>query len=138
MQDAVQIVVEALIYAGFTDVHPNGSADQTISKSAMSSVRYVWVQELPGGTTPHIRYSDRPTIEVITYSNLGVAEATLIGRQVQKALQDCQGQVLPSGGIHRVITVVRPHREDLAGLQPGVGRSSAQYDLILSSVEKWV
>jgi len=141
MMDPVAIVVDALRLAGL-DAHPtvaetNGPVTPVIPKEALSSSGFVWVEESLAGTTPHIRYLDRPQLDVIVYSNQGVARATLIARQAQTALADAIGVPLPSGGIHRVITLIRPHREDLQGLPPGVGRAAALYDLILSSAVKW-
>lgn len=141
MQDSVAVVVDALVLGGL-NAHPTvaettGPVTPVIPKSALSSAGFIWVEDSLGGTTPHIRYSDRPQVDVIVYSNLGVAEATRIARQAQMALSDAIGVPLPSGGIHRVITVIRPHREDISGLPPGVGRASALYDLVLSSTVKW-
>jgi len=140
MLDAVAVVVDALVRSGF-DAHPT-TAEMTagnpvIPKEALSSPGYVWVEESLAGTTPHIAYSDRPQVEVIVYSNLGAAKATLIARQAQTALADAIGVPLPSGGIHGVYTLIRPHREDLQGLPPGVGRAIALYDLLLSNTAKW-
>jgi hypothetical protein len=139
LMDPVKLTVEALQLAGHTDVHPDpaSSVEETnISVLALSSAEYIWVQE-EQGTTPHIRYSDRPSVRVVVYTNLGMFRATEVGREVQKHLQDAQGVKLSSGGIHRVITEIRPAREDIPGLPAGVGRSSALYTLILSSEEKW-
>lgn len=135
--DPVQVAVQALAAKGW-DVHPTDEAEAAnISKSALSSPGYVWVEELPSGQTPHIRYSDRPSIQVVVYSNVGINEATRLGRKVSTDLLDSIGVPFPAGGIHRVLTLIRPSRQDLPGLPPGVGRSVAQYDLVLSTEEKW-
>lgn len=134
MLDPVEVVVQALVAKGY-DVHGT-FAEAGIDKSALSTPGYVWVEEMIG-TTPHIRYSDRPTVQVVVYSNLGYAESSRISRRIQKDLEASRGTVFTSGGIHRVITLIRPHREDLQGLPPGVGRSVAQYELILTTTEKW-
>lgn len=135
--DAVQVVVDALKSKGW-DAHPeNESEAANISKGALSSAAYVWVEEMPSGSTPHIRYSDRPTVQVVVYSNVGILEATRLGRKVSTDLLSCVGVPFPSGGIHRVLTLIRPGRQDLPGLPPGVGRAVAQYELVLSTEEKW-
>jgi len=136
MMDPVALTVQALLDKGY-DVHPVDALEaENIDKRAVSSPGYIWVEELVG-STPHIRYSDRPTVQVVVYSNAGKPEATRLAREVQKALQDSQGKKYAEGGIHRVITLIRPYRLDLVGLPPGVGRAVAQYELILSTLEKW-
>lgn len=134
MLDPVEVVVQGLVSKGY-DVHSTFTQDN-IDKNALSTPGYVWVEEMIG-TTPHIRYSDRPTVQIVVYSNLGHGEASRLSRRIQKDLQDLQGVKFSSGGIHRVITLIRPHREDLQGIPPGVGRSVAQYELILSTQQKW-
>jgi len=140
MLDAVAVVVDALVKAGF-DAHPTAAemseGNPVIPKEALSSPGFIWVEESLAGTTTHILYSDRPQVETIVYSNLGAAQATLLARQAQTALADAIGVPLPSGGIHGVYTLIRPHREDLQGLPLGVGRSTALYDLLLSNTAKW-
>lgn len=134
--DPVQVAVDALKAKGW-DVHPeNESEAANVSKSALSSPAYVWVEEVVG-TTPHIRYSDRPTVQIIVYSNVGILEATRLARKISTDLLASVGTPFPSGGIHRVITLIRPARQDLVGLPPGVGRTVAQYELVLSTEEKW-
>lgn len=136
MMDPVALTVQALLAEGY-DVHPVDALEaENIEKRAVSSPGYIWVEETVGNT-PHIRYSDRPTVQVVVYSNAGKPEATRLAREVQKALQDSQGKKYTEGGIHRVITLIRPSRQDLIGLPPGVGRAVAQYELILSTQEKW-
>ncbi len=135
--DPVQVAVDALKAKGW-DVHPeNESEAANLSKSALSSAAYVWVEEMPSGTTPHIRYSDRPTIQVVVYSNVGILEATRLARKVSTDLMDSVGAKFQSGGLHRVITLIRPSRQDLPGLPPGVGRAVAQFELVLSSLASW-
>lgn len=135
--DPVQVAVDALKALGW-DVHPETESEAAnISKSAISSPAYVWIEEMPSGTTPHIRYSDRPTIQVVVYSNGGIREATRLARKVSTDLLASVGIAFPSGGLHRVLTIIRPGRQDLPGLPPGVGRAVAQYDLVLSTEEKW-
>lgn len=135
--DPVSVTVQALKAKGW-DVHPENEAEAAnISKSALSSAAYVWVEEMPSGTTPHIRYSDRPTVQVIVYSNVGIIEAMRLGRKVSTDLLASAGVKFAAGGIHRVITLIRPSRQDLPGLPPGVGRAVAQYELVLSTEEKW-
>lgn len=135
--DPVEVTVQALKAKGW-DAHPDGESEAAnIDKSALSSPAYVWVEEMPSGQTPHIRYSDRPTVQVVVYSNVGILEATRLGRKVSTDLLGSVGIPFSSGGIHRVITLIRPSRQDLPGLPPGVGRAVAQYELVLSTEEKW-
>jgi hypothetical protein len=135
--DPVKVTVDLLKSLGW-DAHPDGEAEAAnISKNAIASPGYVWVEEMPSGTTPHIRYSDRPTIQVVVYSNAGIFEATRLARKVSTDLLDSVGVPGVAGGIHRVLTLIRPGRQDLPGLPPGVGRAVAQYELVLSTVEKW-
>lgn len=129
--DPVQLVTEVLTAAGHTEVHSD-----RIEARALSSTEYIFVQEQTG-RTPHIRYSDRPSINLVLYSNEGFNAARRRLYTVVEELQAAQGKPFPSGGIHRVITVLRPSRGDVAGLPQGVGRTTAQLDLILSSREKW-
>jgi hypothetical protein len=134
--DPVAVTVQALTAKGY-NVHPTTEAESAnIDRSALTSANYVWVEEVQG-STPHIRYSDRPTVQVIVYSNLGIMEATRLARKISKDLQDSQGVKFAAGGIHRVLTLIRPARQDLVNLPPGVGRAVAQYELILSTFEKW-
>lgn len=133
--DPAALVVEALTAAGHASVH-SANAERGFGKEALSSPEYVWVEEQLG-TTPFVRYSDRPTIEIVVYSNLGVAEATRRAREILTDLQNAQGNPLPSGGIHRVITVIRPYRQDLPGVPADVGRAILQVDLILSTKGHW-
>lgn len=132
MIDPVAVVVEALTAAGHTDVHPTEQIER-ISSEALSADEYIWVEE-EVGTTPHIRYADRPAVSVVVYST---DNARARSQVIQRDLQNAQGTAFASGGIHRVITVIRPYRQDIAGLPPGVARVSATYELILSSLEKW-
>lgn len=134
--DAVTVTVQALKAKGW-NVHPENDAEaENISKDALSSLDYVWVEEVTG-TTPHIRYSDRPTVQVVVYSNTGKLSVARLARQISTDLMDSQGVPFTSGGIHRVVTLIRPARQDIVGLPPGVGRAVAQYELILSTEQKW-
>jgi hypothetical protein len=142
LMDPVALVVEALTAAGHTRVHPDPTDQyETLGAEALGPPdddtelwEYIWVQEVTGDT-PHIRYSDRPAVQVILYSN---DDGPRRARQVQVDLMNAQGVRFPSGGIHRVITAIRPYRQDISGLPPGVVRVSATYELVLSSYEKWV
>jgi hypothetical protein len=129
--DPVVLTVEVLKAAGHADVNSD-----RIEARALSSQEYIFVQEQTG-RIPHIKYSDRPSISLILYSNEGFNAARQRMYTVLEELQAAQGQAFESGGIHRVITVLRPGRSDVAGLPQGVGRVSAQADLILSNREKW-
>ena len=129
--DPVKLVVEILTSLGHTEVHSD-----RITARSLSSPEYIFVQEQTG-IMPHIRYSDRPTIQILVYSNLGFDESRRLSYKIVQELQDSQGKTFASGGIHRVIPLVRPSRLDVAGLPNNVGRTSTQLDLILSSLEKW-
>lgn len=129
--DPVDLVKEVLTAAGFDDVN----SDQFESR-ALSSEEYIFVEELPG-ITPHIDLSYRPTIQIVAYSTGGFRASRGIAYRVQSALRAARGTSFTNGGFHRVITRVSPYRQSLAGMPYGVGRTVAQYDLILATLEKW-
>lgn len=129
--DPIQLLSEILTTNGHQEVHSG-----FLEARAMSVPEYIFLKEAPG-LTPHIRYSDRPSIDILVYSNQGFDESRRRAYQVVDEIQAAQGKPYSSGGIHRVITVLRPGRFDVAGLPSGVGRTSAQVDLILSNREKW-
>lgn len=129
--EVIPLIREVLFEAGF-DVETG----DVIDKRALSAPGYVFVEEFPG-TTPHIDLAYRPTIQTVVYSSLGVSEAVRISHLIQSELREARTKSYTAGGIHRVITTISPHRQDLPGLPPGVGRAIAQYDLILSTKEKW-
>lgn len=136
MQDAVRLAVEALTAAGL-NAHPTIAEEYAgLPREALSSPEYLWVEEIPG-TTPHIRYSDRPSVQLIAYSSAGPRASVQALQRAAKALQDSQGVPLPSGGVHRVLTVLRPHYQPLQGLPVGVGRAVAQFEFILSTHDHW-
>jgi hypothetical protein len=129
--DSVTLVKEVLVAYGY-DVEPGDD----IAKRALSSQGYVFVSEL-NGTTPHIEVSYRPSIQIVVYSTLGKRAAVMLSSRIQSDLRSARGTVYPSGGIHRVITRISPYRQDLPGIPSGVGRAVAQYELVLSTIEKW-
>ena len=129
--DPVELTVEVLKSKGHQDVNSD-----KLEARALSSPEYILVSEATG-SVPHIRYADRPSIQILVYSNLGFAESRKKSYQILNELQDAQGQVFENGGIHRVITVIRPSRQDVNGLPFGVGRTLTQVDYILSNLEKW-
>jgi hypothetical protein len=131
------VLVEILFAAGF-DVHPQGPTEMYagLPRDVLSSPGYIWIEEITG-TTPHIRYSDRPSVQLVSYSSDGPFQSTQILLDAQQALLVAQGQPYPSGGIHRLLSLVRPYYQPLQGLPVGVGRSVAQYEFIMSSREKW-
>jgi hypothetical protein len=132
--DPIAIVRDILLDAGHDNVHPDPS-DQTerISPEALSSEEYIWVEE-DQGTTPHGLYADRPVVRVIVYSTDNVR---LRAQQIQLDLVRAHGKKFPSGGIHRILTLIKPYRQDIAGPSPGVIRFSALYELVVSTQEKW-
>jgi hypothetical protein len=129
--DPVLLVKEILTGLDY-DVEQNERFDNR----ALSADGYVWVQELTG-FTPHIRYSDRPGMQVIVYSQAGDAAARKISYKILDDLSKAQGLSFLNGGIHRIITTIRPSIINLSGQPSGVGRCSMQFDLILSSTAKW-
>lgn len=135
--DAVSVVTECFRAAGWDNVHPDVT-DQTeqISSEALAGEDYIWVEE-EQGITPHVLYADRPVVRVILYAE---SEALSKGRQLQQVLAQAvvNGTRFPSGGIHRVFTLIRPYRQDITGIPPGVVRVSALYELVISTQEKWV
>lgn len=134
--DSVAVVRDVLQTAGWVNVHPDGTEDtERISAEALSGDDYVWLEE-EQGTTPHILYSDRPTIRVILYAGTAAqAKARQIQHDIARACVG--GTSFSSGGIHRILTLIRPYRQDIVGIPPGVVRISALYELVLSTQEKW-
>lgn len=131
-----KLVKQVLNAAGFTDVN-YGKFDAR----ALSEPAYVFLEQLPG-TTPHIRYANRPTMQIVCYvadadDVTGKDGSLRLAYNIQAALLEAVGTAFSEGGIHRVITRLDPHRVDLPGLPYGVGRTVAQYDLILASQQKW-
>jgi len=130
------LIKSVLNAAGFNDVNYD-----KFESRALSSELYVFLEQLPG-STPHIRYANRPTIQIVVYSadqdDITAKDNSLSASySIQSALEDARGTPFPEGGIHRVITRVDPNRQDIAGLPYGCGRTVAQYDFILSNKEKW-
>lgn len=132
--DPVALVVEILTQAGWSNVHPDVT-DQTerISSEALYGDDYIWVEE-DIGTTPHAVYADRPAIRVILYS---AEDGRNKARRIQNDLTKAYGTKYTNGGIHRLFTLVRPYRQDITGIPPGVVRITALYELIVSTTEKW-
>lgn len=136
--DPIKLLTEILGSYGHTNVH-SGQIDAT----ALSSPEYVFVQEI-GGNTPHIDRSDRPTIEIVVYAldQTGNSDGFALSRsksyKIQSDLRDAWGKPFTNGGIHRVITRLRPQRQDIPGIPYGVGRTVAQYDFVFTNSEKWV
>lgn len=130
------LIKQVLNAAGFSDVNYG-----TFESRSLSTDKYVFLEDL-AGTTPHIAYANRPTMQIVSYA-MDADDVTAKDRSlryafdIQNALASAIGTVFSDGGIHRVITRVSPYRQDLAGLPYGVGRSVAQYDFILSNTEKW-
>lgn len=129
--DPIVLLTEVLNEAGFPDVNSD-----KMDPRALSADEYIFLEEQTG-TTPHIDLSYRPTIQVVVYTKNGFAASRAISYRIQSALKAARQNSYSNGGIHRVITRLAPYRQDVAGLPYGVGRTVAQYDLILSTREKW-
>lgn len=131
-----ELIKQVLNAAGFNDVNYD-----KFEVRALSADLYVFLEQLPG-TTPHITYANRPSIQVVVYATdaddyTGKNKSLRASYDIQAALEAARGTVFPEGGIHRVITRVDPYRQDIAGIPYGCGRTVAQYDFILSNKEKW-
>lgn len=129
--DPIILLTEVLHDAGFPDVNSD-----RMEARALSADEYIFLEE-QSGTTPHIDLSYRPTVQIVVYSKNGYAASRAISHRIQSALKAARDNSYSNGGIHRVITRMAPYRQDVSGLPYGVGRSVAQYDLILSTREKW-
>lgn len=130
------LIQQVLNAAGFPDVNYD-----RLDARALSAAQYVFLEQLPG-STPHIKYANRPSIQIVSYC-YDEDEVTAVNKSlrtsydIQAALEAARSTPFPLGGIHRVITRVDPYRQDIAGLPYGCGRTIAQYDFILSNTEKW-
>lgn len=130
LQDPVDLVHEILTSLGY-----DANKDRTESR-ALSEPGYVFIEEVIG-TIPHIRYSDRPGIQVVTYSVNGFSASRRLAYDILRDLQANQGVKYSTGGIHRIITTLRPYRQDINGLPSGTGRTVTQFDLILATQDHW-
>lgn len=124
-----------LVHEILTDLGYDANKDVTESR-ALSAPGYVFIEERPG-TITHLRYSDRPTIQIVVYSVNGFSASRRIAYDILRDLQSKQGVQYSQGGIHRVITQIRPYRQDINGLPSGTGRTVFQVDLILSTQGHW-
>jgi hypothetical protein len=137
--DPITLLTQILLSYGHTDVN-SGVIE---SRALAPDPEYIFLREV-GGNTPHIDRVDRPTVEIVIYTKdpsptgNGYTIARAAGYRVQSELRDAWGKPFTNGGIHRVITRLRPYRQDIPGLPFGVGRTVAQYDFIFSNSEKWV
>jgi hypothetical protein len=137
--DPILLLTEILQSYGHTDVN----SDQIESRALAPNPEYIFLQ-LVGGVTPHVDRVDRPTVEIVIYTKdpspngNGFATARAAGTRVQSELRDAWGKPFTNGGIHKVITRLRPYRQDIPGLPYGVGRTVAQYDFVFANSEKWV
>lgn len=135
--DPIALLTEVLESYGHTNVN-SGRIDST----ALASPEYVFLEEV-GGSTPHIDRSDRPTVQIVVYAmdetgGDGYELSRAKSYQIQSDLRDAWGKPFSNGGIHRVITRLRPQRQDIPGIPYGVGRTVAQYDFVFTNSEKWV
>lgn len=130
--DPIVLLTEILTEAGHTNVHSD-----RIGADALASPEYIFLEEI-GGQINHIGRSDRSTIQIVVYSNLGFADSRAKQYIIANQLRLAWGVPYTNGGIHRVINRLRPTRQDIPGLPYDVGRSVAQYDFIFTNSEKWV
>lgn len=130
MIDPVALVIEILTKAGHTEVH------EEITSKALSSPEYIVVQELTG-TSPHIRYSDKPTIQIVVFCNEGPTQARSRSYTVVNDLALAHAKDFDNGGIHHIDLVLRPSRQDVANQPHNVVRIMFQVEIGLSSLEKW-
>lgn len=130
LQDPVDLVHEIL-----TDLGYDANKDRFESR-ALSAPGYVFIEEVTG-SIPHIAYSDRPGIKIVVYSVDGFSASRRLCYDILRDLQSKQGVKYSTGGIHRVITSLRPARADIQGLPSGTGRCVFQVDLILSTLDHW-
>jgi hypothetical protein len=133
------LIQEVLNAAGFTDVNYDKFENRALAPP--EDTPYIFLEDL-AGTTPHIEYANRPSMQIVVYaqattSYMAINQSLGTSQAIQKALKAAIGTAFPEGGIHKVLTRVSPYRQDLAGLPYGVGRTVAQYDFILSNKEKW-
>ena len=129
--DPVTLVKEILTADGY-DVEQGDRFDNR----ALSADGYVFVQELTG-LTPHLRYAARPGRQSLGSAVGGDSAARSVAYRVLDSLQAAQGVKYDAGGVHRVITTIRPSVINLPGQPFGVGRCSLQIDLILSTWSHW-
>lgn len=130
--DPISLITLILTDHGYTDVKSD-----YLTSDALSSSCYVWLTEQPG-TTPHIKYSDRPSIGVAVYSKDGPTASRRHAFDIQALLADSVGVPYALGGLHRVFTDIKPYRFDIPGQPHGVARTYAQYSFILSDfLTKW-
>lgn len=131
-----ELIKQVLNSAGFTDVNYD-----KFESRALSTDKYVFLEQLQG-TTPHIKYANRPSIKITVYctdedDTTAKNKSLRVSYDIQAALEAARGVPFPEGGIHRVLTQIDPNRQDIAGLPYGTGRTVAQYEFILSNQEKW-
>jgi len=130
--DVITLLTQILTDNGYTDVESD-----YLTADALSSSCYVWLSEQPG-TTPHVKYSDRPSVGVAVYSKEGPTASRRHAFDIQALLADSIGVPYAAGGLHRVFTDIKPYRFDIPGQPYGVARTYAQYSFILSDLgTKW-
>lgn len=130
MIDPVALVMEILTKAGHPEVHDE------ITSEALASPEYILVQEL-AGSSPHPSYSDKPSIQIVLYSNQGATQARSLSYQVVKDLASAHAKKYDNGGIHHVDVILRPSVQNVANQPYNVARVVFQVDIRLSSLEKW-
>ena len=128
-----------LVHAILTNLGYDANKERTESR-ALSAPGYVFIEEVTG-SIPHLQYSDRPGVQIVVYSVNGFSASRRLAYDILRDLQSQQGVKYVIGGlnsgIHRVITTLRPARQDINGLPSGTGRTVCQIDLILSTQDHW-
>lgn len=121
-----QRLAAALIRAALPDV----TVDTRIRADLLSALPYV-VVESGGGTTPHPKLLDNPTLNVTAWAKGSQGAAFDLAARVQDALYDAhQNQTtLPEGNIGRFSVSTRPVEIDTAGRPNGVYQAYAVFDL---------
>jgi hypothetical protein len=94
------------------------------------------VTELPG-SSPHIRYSDKPVVQIVVYSNEGRDSAKQRSYKILADLADAHSKTYTVGGYHHISVLVRPSHQDVSGQPYDVARVVSQIQLGLSNLAKW-
>jgi hypothetical protein len=128
---AIDLIIDVLTAAGIDAV-------DAYDASALSAPGRVIVTEQTGSAA-HLAYSFRPSLQITVYHVEGWRAARALGYAALEALRSAQadGTSYAHGGVHRLIVTSTPARADITGLPSGVGRVTAQFDLVLSTEQHW-
>lgn len=96
--------------------------------SAQPDRPFVFVQE-QGGNTPSHLLLDRPRVEVLCYVYGTKSAGLTFSRAVQRALFMAHFDQVANqhGWIRRLVTEIRPYRQNLSGIPAQIVRTSATY-----------